>query len=416
MQKTEKQLSGKESPGERPETESPSVTSGIEAGNHKHRLENHLTGIPLGSRPIGEYESLQDNIRRLLKKLAGGIRKEHPGKSPPRSAAEAPHLFSSMESMHKTTRWTLGRFLGKFRKEQSRVSRGNRRRNTVVTTASGREFRTVRYSSGETSLAPLQTVISAMHNNKYDLGRRRFDISCDDLIGWKKVEHESLTLILVVDVSKSTFPYISVFAEIVKSLAKYFNRNSDRIGLISLQALQAKILNNPTNNYRVITKSMTELKIHGQTPLADGLLKALSMARLERLRKPGSKNLVILISDCYPEPLTGRFSDLFDEPSYLNALSSAALYKKSNVYLLVINPCLEHRSEGEMLPGERLSQSLADASGGKLIKLFRPESCGADGKIPPPGKKDIEMVLRGIEETFDEIDFGITGKSRGTGT
>jgi Mg-chelatase subunit ChlD len=139
------------------------------------------------------------------------------------------------------------------------------------------------------------------------------------------------------------------------------------MGLIVVQGEQARVLHNPTNNYRVVARSLMTIGIGGETPLASGLQKSLDMVALEKFRKPGAKNLVILISDCAPEPLTGKFADILDEPSYQACIAAAKTMKKRKIPLIIINPSFW--SKDEHYPHERLANLLAKVSGASLIKL-----------------------------------------------
>lgn len=259
----------------------------------------------------------------------------------------------------------------------------------------------MKYQEGAGALAPFETIINSLMNNKYRLSDRAFSITADDFVGWQRLERESVTLIIVVDVSRSTYPYIRVFAEILNSLTRFFRMNKDRMGLISLQGTQATILNHPTNNYRVVTRNLLRLKIHGETPLADGLFKALAMARLERHRKPGSRNSVILLSDCYPEPLTGRHDDYFREPVYREALRAASICRRHNLSLLIIDPSFIHDDESEFTPGERLAVQLARESRGRLIKLFQHEHAYARD-VATPTAQEIQRIINGVEELLGQ--------------
>jgi Mg-chelatase subunit ChlD len=180
-------------------------------------------------------------------------------------------------------------------------------------------------------LAALYTILNAVSNGHYELNERRLRIESNDLVGWQRLEYESLVLVLLVDVSKSTWPFIKVFKEVLASLTDYFSRHNDRIGLISLQGLQARTYSHPTHNFRVVARGLTRLQFHGETPLADGLTKSLSMARIEKSKNPGSRSLVILLSDCYPEPITCQFENKLDEPAYRNSINAAAPYRKAKV-------------------------------------------------------------------------------------
>jgi len=292
------------------------------------------------------------------------------------------------------------KFLRKYAKARTRAARGSKKRQSIISYRSGRNIKPVPFQPGQNVLASLLTVLGAVGNGHYHLGSRKFRIEPGDFQGWEKLERQSLTLVLLIDVSKSTYPFISIFTEILNSLTGYFRLHQDRIGLISLSGHQAQVMNHPTHNYRVVTRNLMKLKVEGLTPLADGLFKALAMIRLERYRKPGSVNLAILLSDCYPEPLTHKFRDIFEEPAYRDSLRAAALFHKQKVSLLVINPSFRNTDQVKYLPGERLSISMAAESRGRLIKLFRYATLDtpfASRTYQPPSRGEINQILSGIE-------------------
>jgi Mg-chelatase subunit ChlD len=264
----------------------------------------------------------------------------------------------------------------------------------MATLTTGRNTRVVKYARGKNSLAPMKTILNAVADGNYNINRKIFRITNNDMLGWKRREFESLTLILLVDISKSTKPFIKVFQEILTSLTGYFNKFNDRVGLISLQGMQSQIYSHPTHNFRVVARGLTRLTFHGETPIADGLVKSLSMARLERSKNPGSRSIVILLSDCYPEPLTPGSRNVLDDPAYRNSINAASLYRKARVMLLVINPAFT--TEEGKLPGEILAQDLVKVSRGKLIKLCR----GKDRMHTTPTQKEIQIILKGVEDSF----------------
>ena len=280
------------------------------------------------------------------------------------------------------------KFLRSIRRRRERTSGGTRRRTAVASLTTGRNTRTVNHQRGYTPLAPRETILRALRRGG------RFHITDEDLAGWSRLELESLILILLVDVSQSTWALVKVFREILKSLAGHFKKHKDRVGLVSLQGPQAKIFTHPTHNFRVVARGLSRLKVEGETPLADGLQKALSLSILERRKNPGSRSVVILLSDCYPEPLTTNTKNVFDDPAYRSSVRAAIPYRRAGVTLLVINPAFE--SEEGTLPGERLSRTLAQVSGGRLIKLHRHR----DRRYLPPSNREIETILKGVEDTF----------------
>jgi Mg-chelatase subunit ChlD len=214
------------------------------------------------------------------------------------------------------------------------------------------------------------------------------------LRGWEKTERESLTLILLVDMSRSTKRYVQAFAIILRSLAGHFQRNRDRMGLVAIQGRQATVVHHPTHNYRIVTRHLTRLAFRGETPLADGLRKALVVARLERFKNPGSQSLVVLLSDCCPEPLKPG-PDAFEQPSYREAQAAARLFRKERIHLLILLPSPERPQQSDLRSprlGERLGESVAALAGGRLIRLTGGES--------RPMKKETERILGTIDAIF----------------
>jgi len=197
-----------------------------------------------------------------------------------------------------------------------------------------------------------------------------------------------------------------MFAEILQSLAGQFQRNRDRMGLVALQGRQATVLHHPTHNYRIVTRHLRRLTFHGETPLADGLRKALAAARIERRKNPGSQSLVVLLSDCCPEPVAPGHYDLFEEPNYRDSRAAAGLFRKERVPLLVLlagpRPHARERAPAFLAggdrparpPGDRLAEAMAAASGGRLVRLPFAE----EGRV---SRAQIDHVLGAIEAMFE---------------
>ncbi len=246
-------------------------------------------------------------------------------------------------------------------------------------------------------------MLQAVRQGHCDAARGRLVVREQDYRGWERSECQSLTLVFVVDVSSSTLPYRDILAKNLRRLREHFVRHNDRIALIALQGSQGQVLNHPTRNHRIVIRNLANMTIQGQTPLADGLLKALDVARLERLRKPGSASVVVLLSDCFPEPLSGKYRNFFDEPAYRRSLAAASLYGKRSVPLLVINP-LPKSERSEQTPGKRLCHCIVERSGGKLLELSTAAPVFADKVYLRAEADDIDRIIRSIEDVFGSAD------------
>lgn len=279
----------------------------------------------------------------------------------------------------------------------TRAARRGRRRRVIANPSTGRNIKLVPYRPAENLFAPLPTVLAALRRSRLRPGVR-LRIGREDLRGWGKVERESLTLILLIDVSRSTVQYVGIFAELLRSLAGHFQRNRDRMGLVSIQGRQAVVLHHPTHNYRIVTRHLARLSFRGETPLGDGLMKALMVGRLERFKNPGSQSLVMLLSDCCPEPILPGEIDPFDQPAYRDARTAAAHYARDRVQLMVLQvappPAPLRGQRPGLTPGDRLAAAIVQASRGRLLRLPHRE----DGRL---SRKQIDGVVLAIESMFD---------------
>lgn len=188
-------------------------------------------------------------------------------------------------------------------------------------------------------------------------------------VGGVKHSLSSLTLIVAVDVSHSSHASIQTVAKILGSFLNSFKDKNDRIGLISIQDNQARILNHPTHNYRTVIKNLKALKVEGQSPLADGLEKALFMYQTEKRKRPASNVITILISDCFPEPIN-NLNDLNNEPAFLNTLNAGRIFKQNKIPLLIIRPryYIEGNDKAVYL-GDILGNKLSEVSNGQIVVI-----------------------------------------------
>ncbi|MBN1550832.1 VWA domain-containing protein, partial [bacterium] len=343
------------------------------------------------------------NPRRRVRNIAHGLSKE--------SISES--LFESTQELFQSTRSKLIGLFKRWRKYQRPVYRQSRRRHIISTRSTGRNVRIVSYEAGRNILAPFATLLKSVFDGHYSIKTSKFHIADHDMKGWERCEKECLTLIFAVDISRSTYPFKSILAEILKSLRDYFNKNSDRIGLISIKGNQAKVLNHPTRNHRTIVKNLADMKIEGKTPLSDGLRKSLDMAILEKSRNPGSRSIVILFSDCYPEPLTHEYDDVMDEPSYKAAVKTASLFRDRKVKLVIVNPGYNPQKTTDFTPGERLAQKMTQVSDGKLIGLRTITHSFQQKEYLQHSTRDLRTIVSCIEEVFTGSGI-FSGQSRGT--
>ncbi|MCD4817080.1 MAG: VWA domain-containing protein [Candidatus Cloacimonetes bacterium] len=201
--------------------------------------------------------------------------------------------------------------------------------------------RIIRYSNEAKRAEKFQvlpTILNSIRNGNYSLKEKKFHILKSDFLFPEYEENVIYNIMLVLDSSNSiswVIPHIEKFISYITSNA---SNARDKLGLITFKNDLAQIYHYPTLNVKQIIGTINKIETKGQTPLGDGLNLALQVLSREQYKIPGMKNLIILISDCYPEPLEGGHKDLLNEPSYKLVISVAEKIKEAKLGLIIINP------------------------------------------------------------------------------
>ncbi|MFH9980647.1 putative cobaltochelatase [Streptomyces sp. NPDC017179] len=141
----------------------------------------------------------------------------------------------------------------------------------------------------------------------------------DDLRQVVREGHESNLVLFVVDASGSMAARqrMSAVKGAVLSLLLDAYQRRDKVGLVTFRGKEAQVALPPTSSVDAAAVRLESLPTGGRTPLAAGLLKAHDVLRVERLRDPARRALVVVVTDGRatggPEPvaLAGRAARLF---------------------------------------------------------------------------------------------------------
>ncbi|MGW7820649.1 putative cobaltochelatase [Streptomyces puniciscabiei] len=141
----------------------------------------------------------------------------------------------------------------------------------------------------------------------------------DDLRQATREGREGNLVLFVVDASGSMAARqrMSAVKGAVLSLLLDAYQRRDKVGLVTFRGASAEVALPPTSSVDAAAARLQSLPTGGRTPLAAGLLKAHEVLRVERLRDPARRALVVLVTDGRatggPEPvaLAGRAARLF---------------------------------------------------------------------------------------------------------
>jgi len=128
-------------------------------------------------------------------------------------------------------------------------------------------------------------------------------------------------IVFVVDSSDSmgddgTYARIkSAKGAVLAILAKAYQKRH-RVGMVVFRDETADVVLPPTSSLPLARKHLKSLPTGGATPFADGLMKAWRLVKTERIKDPGIKPLIVILSDGeanVPYDSRRRFSEINEE-------------------------------------------------------------------------------------------------------
>ena len=160
---------------------------------------------------------------------------------------------------------------------------------------------------------------AAPHQRARGRAGRGLVVRRDDLRQATREGREGNLVLFVVDASGSMAARqrMSAVKGAVLSLLLDAYQRRDKVGLVTFRGAAAEVALPPTSSVDAAAARLETLPTGGRTPLAAGLLRAHEVLRVERLRDPARRALVVVVTDGRatggPEPvaLAGRAARLF---------------------------------------------------------------------------------------------------------
>ena len=217
------------------------------------------------------------------------------------------------------------------------------------------------------NLRPLRTILNSIKNGNYNLTKQELNISENDFVYPVYESNVVYNIMLVLDTSKSVSWVIPHIEKFVSFITHSVSNSRDKLGLITFNNDIARIFHHPTLNVKQVIGTINKLKTKGTTPLGEGLSLARKIFMKEKYKLPGIKNMIILISDCYPEPLKGGFKDLLEEPCYKTVINAAKNIHKDKIGLVIINPAMKNNKTDSW--SKKLIQQIKNVAKIKYIEV-----------------------------------------------
>ncbi|MGW2344482.1 putative cobaltochelatase [Streptomyces sp. NPDC001661] len=192
-------------------------------------------------------------------------------------------------------------------------------RRSRARTEHGRTTGATRPRGALTKLHLAATVqAAAPHQRARGRSGRGLVVRRDDLRQATREGREGNLVLFVVDASGSMAArqrMTAVKGAVLSLLLDAYQRR-DKVGLVTFRKSTAEVALPPTSSVDAAASRLESLPTGGRTPLAAGLLKAHEVLRVERLRDPARRPLMVVVTDGRatggPEPvqLAGRAAGL----------------------------------------------------------------------------------------------------------
>jgi magnesium chelatase subunit D len=197
----------------------------------------------------------------------------------------------------------------------------------------GRVVGSVRPSGPVTRLHLVDTVLAAAPHQKAR-GRTGpgLRIAREDLRQAVLEGREGNLVLFVVDASGSmgSRARMGAVKGTVLSLLPDAYQRRDKVGLVTFRGATAELALPPTWSVEAAAARLTDLPTGGRTPLAAGLLEAHAVLRVERIRDPQRRPLLVVVTD-------GRATGARGGNSLAEALAAAGLLAATGTAAVVVD-------------------------------------------------------------------------------
>lgn len=173
-------------------------------------------------------------------------------------------------------------------------------RRSRARTAHGRTTG-ARRPHGQLSRLHLSATVQAAAPHQRSRGRRGngLVVRRDDLRETVREGRESNLVLFLVDASGSMAARkrMSAVKGAVLSLLLDAYQRRDKVGMVTFRRADAEVVLPPTSSVDAAAARLEKLPTGGRTPLAAGLLQAREVLRIERLRDPARRPLLVTVTD-----------------------------------------------------------------------------------------------------------------------
>jgi magnesium chelatase subunit D len=183
-------------------------------------------------------------------------------------------------------------------------------------------------------------------------GETALQIGPQDIREKSRIYKAPMTIVLVIDLSKSMMDNIQSVKEAVLKLHGDAYRHRDKVGIVAMKGMTAVVAQHPVTNLRVVANKLLKLGVSGFTPLAAGMLKGIEVLKEEKRRDRSTIPVMVIVTDGNAnvpllkslqtgevrtfDPLDAAFFK-YEEMAVDDVLSVSEIARRDGIHTVVVN-------------------------------------------------------------------------------
>jgi magnesium chelatase subunit D len=183
-------------------------------------------------------------------------------------------------------------------------------------------------------------------------GKTALQIRPQDIREKSRIYKAPMTIVLVIDLSKSMMDNIGSVREAVLKLHGDAYRYRDKVGIVAMKGMSAVVVQHPMTNLRVVANKLLKLRVSGFTPLAAGMLKAIEVLKEEKRRDRSTIPVMVIVTDGNAnipllkslqtgevrtfDPLDAAFFK-YEDMAVNDVISVSAVARRDGIHTVVVN-------------------------------------------------------------------------------
>lgn len=207
-------------------------------------------------------------------------------------------------------------------------------------------------------------------------------ITSMDIREKSRIYKAPMTIVLVIDLSKSMMDNIRSVKEAVLKLHGDAYRHRDKVGVVAMKGMTAVVAQHPVTNLRVVANKLLRLRVSGFTPLAAGMLKAVEVLKEEKRRDRSTIPVMVIVTDGNAnvpllkslqtgevrtfDPLDAAFFK-YEDMAVNDVLSVSEIARRDGIHTVVVNT--NPVTVDWQYAGVLLTESIAEITGGTVHEV-----------------------------------------------